>query len=252
MKKSFIAIMLLTLPLLSAFSQVQNTENQQVIADFITCVKQQNKEELSGKIAYPFKRAYPLPPIRNKQEFQNRYKEIFDDSLINMIVTSKPDKDWTKMGWRGLMLRNGQLWLGEDGRLIAVNYQSVAESKKRAALIDKQKNYIHPSLQQFERPVCFLKTNKFKIRIDDMGNGNYRYASWPVQNKQSDKPDLVMENGELLHEGTGGNHRYEFKNDGYVYSCDVNVLGRKADPPATLTIYKGEKAVLSQPATIAE
>lgn len=252
MKKSFIAILLLTLPFLSAFSQVPNTENQKVIADFITAVGQRNKEELSGKIAYPFKRAYPLPPIKNKQEFLNRYNEIFDDSLVNIIETSKPGKDWTKMGWRGLMLRNGLLWLDEDGRLIAVNYQSAAESKKRLSLIDKQKNYIHPSLQTFERPVCFLKTKKFKIRIDDMGNGNYRYASWSLQNKQSDKPDLVIENGESIHEGTGGNHRYEFKNDGYVYSCDVNVLRKKTYPPATLTIYKGEKAILSQPATIAE
>jgi hypothetical protein len=252
MKKSFIAILLLTLPFLTAFSQVQNTEDQKVIADFITSVKLQNKEELSGKIAYPFKRAYPLRPIKNKLEFLSRYNEIFDDSLVNMIVTSKPDKDWTKMGWRGLMLHNGQLWLDENGRLIAVNYQSAAESKKRVAAIDKQKNYIHTSLQAFERPVCFLKTKKFKIRIDDMGNGNYRYASWSLQSKQSDKPDLVIENGAFIHEGTGGNHKYEFKNDGYVYSCDVNVLRKKAYPPATLTIYKGEKAVLSQPATIAE
>lgn len=252
MKKPFIAILLLILSFLSASSQVQNAENQKVIADFITVVRQQNKAELSGKVAYPFKRAYPLFPIKNKQEFINRYDEIFDDSLVNIIITSKPDKDWTKMGWRGLMLRNGLLWLDENGRLIAVNYQSAAENKKRAARIDKQKNYIHPSLQGFERPVCFMKTKKFKIRIDDMGNDNYRYASWPLQGKQSDKPDLVIENGTFIHEGSGGNHRYEFKNSGYVYSCDVNIL-RKADhPPATLTIYKGEKVVLSQPATIAE
>lgn len=252
MKKSFIAILLLTLPFLSAFSQVQNTDNQKVITDFINSVRQHNKEELSGKIIYPLKRTYPLPPIKNKQEFLNRYNEVFDDSLFNMIVTSKPDKDWTKMGWRGLMLRNGQLWLDENGRLIAVNYQSATESKKRVARIDKQRSYIHPSLQGFERPVCFLKTQKFKIRIDDMGNGNYRYASWPLQSKQSDKPDLIIENGEFIHEGTGGNHRYKFKNDGYVYSCDVNVLRKKDMPPATLTIYKGDKAVLSQSATIAE
>jgi hypothetical protein len=252
MKKSLISILLLTLYFLTASGQDENKENQKVISDFITCVKKQNKEVLSGKVAFPLKREYPLPAIKNKQEFLNRYDEVFDDSLINMIVTSDPARDWSKVGWRGLMLRNGQLWLDENGRLKAVNYQSAAERKKRVILIDKEKNQVHPSIKDFRQPACLLTTSRFRIRIDDMGNGNYRYASWSLKNKQSDKPDLIIENGEFIPEGTGGNHRYEFKNDGYIYNCSITVLGKGNEPPAVLTIYKGEKEILSQPAAVSE
>lgn len=253
MKKPLITILLLTLHFLTALGQDENQENQKAIADFIACVKTQDKEALSGKVAFPLRREYPLPPIRNKQEFLNRYNEVFDDTLINMIVTSEPARDWSKMGWRGLMLRNGQLWLDENGKLIAINYQSAAERKRRVLLVDKEKKQIHPSIKEFERPACLLTTSKFRIRIDDMGNGNYRYASWSLKNRQNDKPDLIIENGQFIPEGTGGNHRYEFKNDGYIYSCSITLLGKEDnEPPAVLTISKGGKEILSQPATIAE
>jgi hypothetical protein len=253
MKKLCLAILLLTLPFLTAFSQDETADQQKVISDFISCVKQQNKDELSGKIAYPLRREYPLPSIKNKQEFINRYHEVFDDSLVKMIVTSRPEQDWSKMGWRGIMLHNGQLWLDEDGRLIAVNYQSAAERDKRAMLIDKDRSQLHPTIKDFKRPACLLETRKFRIRIDDMGNGNYRYASWSLQNQQRDKPDLIIENGQFIPEGTGGNHRYEFKNEGYVYDCSITVLGKEDnEPPAQLTIYKGGKEILSQPASVAE
>lgn len=253
MKKLFLATLLLTSHFLPAFSQTGTAEYQKLISDFITCVKKQDKEGLAKKIVFPLKREYPLPPIKNKQEFLSRYNEVFDDSLVRSIVTSAPDKDWLKMGWRGIMLHHGQLWLNEEGKLIAVNYQSAVESKKRALLVEKERGLVHSSLKEFKRPVCLLETGKFRIRIDEMGDGHYRYASWSLKNKQSDKPDLIIENGEFIPEGTGGNHRYEFKTNGYVYNCSVIVLGAELDgPPAELIIYKGEKELLSQPATIAE
>jgi len=253
MKKIFLATLLLTSYFLPAFSQNGTAEYQKLISDFITCVNRHNKEVLSKKIVYPLRREYPLPPIKNKQEFLSRYNEVFDDSLVKMITTSAPGKDWSKVGWRGLMLNHGQLWLNEEGKLIAVNYQSAVESKKRALLIEKERSLVHSSLKGFKRPVCLIETGKFRIRIDEMGDGHYRYASWGLKNKQSDKPDLIIENGEFIPEGTGGNHRYEFKTNGYVYNCSLTVLGAELDgPPAELIIYKGEKEILSQPATIAE
>ena len=253
MKKLFLATLLLTSYFLPAFSQDGNTEYQKVISSFIACVNQQSKEALSRKIVYPLRREYPLPPIKNKQEFLSRYNEVFDDSLVKMITTSVPGKDWSKVGWRGLMLNHGQLWLNEEGKLIAVNYQSAVERKKRALLIEKERSLVHSSLKEFKQPVCLIETGKFRIRIDEMGDGHYRYASWGLKNKQSDKPDLIIENGEFIPEGTGGNHRYEFKTNGYVYNCSVTVLGAEPDsPPAELIIYKGDKEILSQPATIAE
>jgi len=246
MKKLLFVILLLTLPCFAAFSQ------SKVVFDFISCIKNQNRELLSDKIAYPLRREYPLPPVKNREEFLKRYNEIFDDSLVNIIITSMPEEDWKEVGWRGIMLQRGLLWLDIKGRLTAVNYQSSIEKQQRAELIDQQRNLLHPSLKAFKQPACLMETKKFRIRIDDMGNGNYRYASWELHNKQSDKPDLIIENGTFIPEGTGGNYHYDFKNDGYIYRCSVTVLGEKDSPPAELYIYKADKEILYQVASVAD
>ncbi len=225
-------------------------EDQKVVSDFINCFKLQEKEKLSNKFSFPLNREYPIPEIKNKQDFLNRYNEVFDDSLIKMIINSKPSRDWSSMESEGIMLLNGQLWLDEEGNLIAVNYQSKAERKKRDELIEKEKIDLHESIQEFKKPVKILETAKYRIRIDKLGNENYRYASWPIQKKMSDKPDLVLENGKFIRDGSGGNHSYEFSNKDYTYECSIIVMGEESSPPALLTIYKGEKEILSQKAKI--
>lgn len=66
----------------------------------------------------------------------------------------------------------------------------------------------------------------------------------------SDKPDLIIEKGEYIPEGSGGNGRYEFKNGEYTYDCSMIVMGTDDSPPAILTIYKDHKEILSQNATV--
>ena len=111
---------------------------------------------------------------------------------------------------------------------------------------------LHTSIQKFKQPICIIETSAFRIRIDDLGEGNYRYASWSLKNKMSDKPDLVLENGEYIPEGSGGNHTYHFKKQDYVYDCSIIVLGDAISPPAVLTIYKSGKRISSQNAKILE
>ncbi|SHF25910.1 hypothetical protein [Pedobacter caeni] len=248
--KKLIATLLLILNFSLVFGQGIKPEYERVISDFINCVKSGNRKKLADKIAFPFERQYPIPDIKNKTEFLRRYKEVFDDQLIKMILDSKPSADWTDVGWRGIMLFRGDLWLDYDGRLVAVNYQSEAEKKKRTALIEMEKNQLHRSIKQFEIPVQLLETSKFKIRIDDLGEGNYRYASWSLKNKMSDQPDLILKNGKFISEGSGGNHRFEFKSGDYVYDCLIMVMRGKDTPPAMLTIYKGDKEILSQAAKV--
>lgn len=230
--------------------QEMSNENKKIISDFIDCVKNSNTVKLSEKVSYPFRREYPIAKIKNKQEFIKRYNELFDATLIKKIATSNPSTDWSKMGWRGFMLLNGVVWLDYDGKLIAVNYQSEYEAKTRLHLINAEKNNLHESLKEFKQPICILETAKFRIRIDEMNNGNYRYASWGLNNKMADKPDLIINNGTFIREGTGGNHTYEFKNGNYKYHCSIIVLGEKNTPPARLTIYNNENVILTQKALL--
>ncbi|WP_235830892.1 hypothetical protein [Flavobacterium ustbae] len=98
--------------------------------------------------------------------------------------------------------------------------------------------------------MAILETSKFRIRIDDLGNDNYRYASWSVKKKMTDTPDLIIEKGKFFADGTGGNHHYEFIKGNFRYECHFIVLGEKNSPPAKLIIYQSEKEILSQNAKI--
>jgi hypothetical protein len=233
--------------------ELWHKENLKIIVDFISMVKNKNWNELSTRIYYPFPRKYPIPEIKNKKDFLKRYREIFDDSLIKMIANSDPKEDWAEMGWRGIMFQNGEVWIDyEDGRLMYISYQSEFEKREREGLIEKEKKDLYPSLREFKEPACILETTKHRIRIDDLGNWNFRYASWPLDSKMSDKPEIVLEKGEKIFDGSGGNLHYNFKNAGYIYECAIIVMGESGSPPARLTIYKGDTAILVQKAVIIE
>ncbi|RQO75203.1 hypothetical protein DBR43_07505 [Pedobacter sp. KBW06] len=247
--KKLTTTLLLILSFFVVFGQTLEARYQPAVSGFINAVKSKNVNKLADRVAYPLEREYPLPAIKNKQEFIKRYKEVFDDQLIKMIVNSKPAKDWSQVGWRGIMLFQGDLWLDDDGTLRSVNHQSAVERKNRAVLIAREKSGLHESIKVFKDPVLVFETAKFRIRIDDLGNHNYRYASWPLKSKMSDQPDLILKKGEWVPEGSGGNHRFDFKSGNFLYSCWVMEMGGKDTPPAILTIYKANKEILSQDAT---
>ncbi|WP_412467213.1 hypothetical protein [Pedobacter sp. KLB.chiD] len=249
MKKIFLAFLLIcSACFIYAQDQTLDKKYRSVVAGFIKVVKSGNIQKLSNKISYPLNRAYPIPPIKNKQEFMKRYQEVFDGNLIKKITNSKVETDWSDVGWRGLMLLRGELWLDADGKLIAVNHQSKLEAKEQARLINLEKKHVHPSIANFEQPVLVFETAQYRIRIDDLGNDNYRYASWPIKSKMSDKPELILTNGKFKPDGSGGNHNYQFKSGDYVYTCFIIVMGEKDAPPAQLMISKAGKEILSQPA----
>jgi hypothetical protein len=145
------------------------------------------------------------------------------------------------------MLFNFDLWLDRDGGIIAVNYQSKVETKTREELIAKEKHNLYKSIKVFKETICVLETKQYRIRIDDW---DYRYTSWHLKDKMSDKPYFVIVKGGYIHEGSGGNHKYQFKKGGYTYECEIIIMGENDSPPALLTIYKSEKEILSQRAKL--
>ena len=154
------------------------------------------------------------------------------------------------MGWRGIMLYSGIVWIDDDGKLIAINYQSKTEQLLQKKIIEADKNKLHLSLVNFKQPVCILDTSKFRIRIDELSNGTYRYASWPIAKTMHEQPDLILNNGKEIMDGSGGNHRFEFKNDAYLYECSISPLREKGASPANLSVYKNGTAILNQNAII--
>lgn len=225
-------------------------QNQKIIQNFIEAIKSKNKDKIASLANYPLIREYPIAKVKNKKELVKRFDEIFDTKLTTLITKSKVKSDWSEMGWHGIMLLDGVVWLDYKGKLIAVNYQSQFEKKNMEDLITIQKKSLHESLRNFIKPICILETSKYRIRIDDMGHEKYRYASWSLQQNISEKPEIIILNGKVQFDGSGGNHSYIFKADEYTYECGIVELGDDDSPPAYLTVKKGEKEILSQNAKI--
>jgi len=79
-----------------------------------------------------------------------------------------------------------------------------------------------------------------------------------------EKPDLVLKNGEFIPEGSGGNHKYSFKDGDYIYQCAIlnvadlspispealEILDVRTIPPALLTIFKDGNELFKENAKI--
>lgn len=229
------------LPLSAAENDVEST-----VKRFISVVKTRNPEKIAQTVYYPLNREVPIPPVKTPAELIKRFDEVFDAKLLDAISRSDPGRDWSEMGWRGIMFRDGQLWLDEDGRITTINYQSQQEKQLRTQLIRQDKSKLFSGLRQFQAPVLEWKTAKFHIRIDQLDDSSYRYAAWSIGKSTREKPDLVIRHGELKWDGNGGNHYYDFQNGEYLYRCYVNVIGTDTTPPGELEVSRNNKVILSQ------
>lgn len=252
MKLKLILSFCIIINMLPAFAQNEMTqEHQQTVSDFISYIKNNNRDSVAARVFFPFKRQYPIPVINNKQEFLRRYDEVFDAKLIDMISNSNPDKDWSAVGYRGMMLFSGDVWLDYDGILVGVNYQSAYEVKEMHRLIAADKAGLYKPLRNFKQPVCILQTRAYVVRVDQMNDNSYRYASWKKGSSMAAKPDVVVLKGEFVPQGSGGNHSYVFKNGAYTYECEIIIIGEDNAPPAYLTVYKSGKKIQSAEAGVA-
>ncbi|MGB1247245.1 MAG: hypothetical protein ACPG4Z_00060 [Chitinophagales bacterium] len=243
MKKHTILFVLLFLCLIS---YSQQTKHNDIIVDFVERVKYDSIEELARHVSYPLKRQYPIPEINNEQEFIDKYDILFDDSLSQIIINSDITEDWSEVGWRGIMLELGLLWIDDMGNLIAINYQTEIEVKERDSLILADKNSLHESIQNHVTPILVWETENYRIRIDEMEDGTYRYASWKKDAAIDAVPDLVIENGEHKFEGSGGNQTYKFRNGAFFYECYINKLGEAESPKGTLRVYRNRQEILTE------
>ena len=250
--KKYLLFVLFGLTVHLSFSQDEALEAKyhDLVSTFVDCFKNEDINKLKTLIEYPLYREYPIPDVKDEEDFVIRYDQIFDEALIEEIINSDLSEDWSSVGWRGIMLYRGTLWLNYDGKLKGINYQSIEEKALWEALVEEDKNSIHKSLKEYKEPILVLETEKFRIRIDELNNGFYRYASWSIDSEMNEKPSLIIKNGEVVFSGSGGNHHYTFSNGNYKYECSINVLRGKEVAPAHLVVYKNEDEILLQSAQI--
>lgn len=231
----------------------QNTlepEETDSIQKLIELFKKADIEGISNKISYPLDRDYPIPSIRNKEEFIKRFHEVFDQKLIDNIAQSDISQ-WTEVGWRGIMLDNGVVWMSfQPGFISAINYQSKREKNIQAELIRKDKEQLHATLRNFKSPVYKIQTEKFLIRIDELSENSYRYVSWKAGADEAILPDLVLKNGICEMQGSGGNHEFTFVNGIYTYKVRRNILGERDSPDVTIQVEKRGEIIFIAPGSL--
>lgn len=256
MKVLFIAGLILLS--MTTYAESLNAAQQKSIQKLIQNFKNNDVQAISQAIRYPLDRENPLPTIYNAKEFKPRFNQIFDQKIQNQIINSKPE-DWSAMGWQGIMLNSGEIWVSniEDApkqpiKIIAVNYSSAAEQKLRLELLQKQKRQLHPLIRKFEQPELLIKTKEYLIRIDRLNATTYRYASWQKTDDQSKQPDLILNKGTLTLEGTARNQIFEFKNGAYIYTVYQNNISHENNTDATLVVSKGNKILLKQSGSLIE
>lgn len=250
MKFRLLVLVLLMYSFIHAQGEELDASKKANVNNIISLFKRNNVNDISNMINYPLRREYPIPDIKNKKEFKQRFSEIFDKVLINQIARSKTSQ-WSEVGWRGIMLDNGLVWIDSySGKIAAVNYESPFEKNLRKKLIQKEKENVHISLKKFKAPVYKIKTEQYLIRIDELSDGKYRYASWKTGRKENTLPDLILNNGELDFQGSGGNHVIIFTSGNYTYKIYRNIITEENGPEANLDVEKDGQTILRQNGTL--
>ena len=114
--------------------------NAHVLNQLIQGARKADARTMAGLIRYPLHRSYPVPPVRNANEMVQRFHHVFDRALISKIASSSVYENWHPVGWRGIMLNQGDVWADYDGYVFVINYVSELESRlqKHLILLEKQ------------------------------------------------------------------------------------------------------------------
>lgn len=187
---------------------------------------------------------YPIPPV-SREDFMTRFDEVLDDKLIQLIAESDIDQDWSDVGWRGIMLNHGVVWVDFDDKITHFNYTTDIAKALRAKLIADDRAALHVDLQDFDLPISAWTTSKYRMRIDQLNDGSYRFSRWMKGAAKSTIPELALSAGKIHYEGSGGNHSYVFIDVNMQIVCRIYVIGKDDSPIAEITVLENGKAIES-------
>tara|TARA_R110002096_G_scaffold1787_4_gene9350 strand:- start:1890 stop:2648 length:759 start_codon:yes stop_codon:yes gene_type:complete len=200
-------------------------------------------------LRYPLRRPYPLPPVASEQDCIECFDELFPKHLIDEVAASNDD-DWQRVGWRGIMLGSGRLWLDDEQRLIGHNEHSPTENARRLGLIERDRSQLAKSLQGHVEPETRWQTKTYRVRIDRMPDDGLRYTSWRRDAPLDAAPDLELHNGVCEFQGSGGNMHYEWRRGKHTYRCVQTPLGGPDSLPLELEVRRGEDVLLTEAAVV--
>ncbi len=235
---------------INCFSQVENGINekrQKQLKTIINYLKNNQIIELSRIVRYPLKRQNPIPNIKTKDEFILYYPILFDSVFRAKLIRAKFDSSNTINHYTRFGLFQGDIWLDDNGYIIAINYQSSKGLELLSTLHSEIKDKIYKSVSDWKKNILVCETDKLLIRIDLLDNNELRYISWNKPKKINDKPDLILFNGVQEFQGTMGGVTYTFTNQNWTYQINSVKMAEKNEEFGLFLklFYNGlEKAII--------
>lgn len=167
------------------------------------------------------------------------------DLFVNNTETSADFRWEWEMATRYRNIMNGvptQEVFDEETNMVYIPYQedSYCEFTDRYIVYgfdgnkfvykgNRPNSNIHASLSDYKRISQIYTNSKYTIRIDEMANGRYRYASWSGGKEMCDTPDIILI-------GNYKDGEYVFENLGVKYVINDSMLN----------IFRGKKCIYSE------
>lgn len=210
-----------------------------IVQKFKDIIATNNSHYIAKNIIYPFNIGDNCPPIQNEEEFILNYDIIYDSLLFNQIITSD-NRAWSFDKKRNVIFYNNPyVQLSLDGHLIDMEY-SAKRTLNNEKCISKEKNEIYPSLKKYIKNMHILKTSDCIYRIDLVDKGlsatTYRLAIWNEEQKMSEKPLKIIDNGKLELYGSANNEKYIFADKETSYIIQINTARALETIPIEVTV----------------
>lgn len=184
-------------------------------------IEENKSQDLSKLITYPLKRPNPIPDITSAKDFIAYYNTLFDDAFRTTLRTYNDTVIFEHNGLYGLVggAFNGDIWIGDDGKITGINYRSKQELKLKEQLTKQIQGKMYPSVSSWKQNIWVAKSKNLLIRIDETDKG-LRYVSWSHGHSIADKPDIILYHGKEEAQGTMGGWTCTFKNGDWTYEFD--------------------------------
>ena len=209
------------------------------VQKFKDIIATNNSQYIAKNIIYPFNISDNCPPIQNEKEFVHNYDIIYDSLLFNQIITSD-NKAWSFDKRRNVIFHNNPyVQLSSDGHLIDIEY-STKRTLNNEKCKSEEENKIYPSLKKYLKNIYTLKTSNHIYRIDFTDKGlsatAYRLAIWNEEQKISEKPLKIIDNGKLELYGSANNEKYIFTDKETSYIIQINTARALETIPIEITV----------------
>lgn len=217
-------------------------EYKDAIRKFQEDVKSKDREKIASHFKYPFDLGYPLPEIKDVDDFLSRYELIFDNVIEEEIIYSNA---WSY--WNGITCNSGHLLFGkvDNDNLIITSFSThpAAYYKAMKEEINIQRQRVHPSLRNYQRPIVVAKAESCIFRVDEIIPGELRLSFWKKGKTMKDAPDYVNQKGFISQVGSSGTPDWLFVNGKDTVWVGFMSFGNSADYYA-LKRFSGEKTFM--------